>query len=383
MSNNPFDRTIINPREKPLSEDVNIYLAQLDRALRFFAKSLFSTTTGSPVSGFSQGGFRAVESGPQAMSVELKAGLGFQDLPGDTPTDIDGILGLNDLESYKPLVLTADLTIPVPTAPTAPNSRIDIIEVRADRLTTDNQSRQVFDNAANAFAATPVDKTLEFLLDGTKLGTVVSPADSTAAVSLKQGVAGTPGVAPAATSGYIKIAEIFVDGDVVLIEQADITDFRPQLIDSLAGAPVEEIYIPAGACQRQEGGGGAAVYNLDVWLSSVGDNFQIGVPISGFLKKGDRILSLRAYLKDVAGNLVDIELFEVSQPGSVDISISDAPQSDNSGVAQSVDLTNISFNGATNVLESDKTYHLKVERLAAVTGIHFYGVKITFDHPLT
>lgn len=382
MPNNPFDRTIINPREKPLSEDVNIYLAQMDRATRFFAKALFSTTAGSPVSGFSQGSFRAVESSPQAMSVALKAGLGFQDLPGDVPTDIDGILGLNDLESYKPLVLTADLTIPIPTAPTAPNSRIDIIEVRADRLKTDNQSRQVFDNAANSFSPTAVDKTLEFLLDGSKLGSVASPADSIAAVSLKQGVAGTPGVAPATTVGYIKIAEVFVDGDVVIINQGDITDFRPQLIDSLRSNITKEIVIPAAAGEAQTGGGGASSFNTGTWFSQSGALFQIDIPLSGYLKAGDRILGINVYLKDVVGSQSNVRLFEQAMPGSIDTLVSAIDLSDNSGVAQTVPITAIDFNSSTNVLENDKAYHVQVSRLAAPLFHQFYGIGVVYDTPL-
>jgi hypothetical protein len=390
MPNNPFDRTIINPREKPLSEDVNIYLSQLDRALRFFAKALFSTTTGSPVSGFSQGSFRSVESSPQAMSIALKAGLGFQDLPGDVPVDVGGVLGVNDLESYKPLVLTADLTIPIPTAPAAPNSRIDIIEVRADRFKTDNQSRQVFDNATNSFSPTSVDKTLEFLLDGTKLGAVVSPDPSVAAVSLKQGIAGAPGVAPATTAGYIKIAEVFVDGDVVLIEQADITDFRPQLIDGLQIDPsVKTILVPAIAGQASADIGTGAlsmVYGSNAWNSRSAVPMDCDIPIDGWMiKAGDRIIAIDVLCHDAAGAVMRFDLFESGVLPSIAAGlVADTVFSGGAAAEETVPITNISFNGGLNILEAGKTYRVRCRENTVIRPLtlRVYGLLVTYDTPI-
>ncbi len=381
MPDQPFDRTIYNPREKPLSEDMNIALSQVDRAIRFFAKTLFSNTGGSAVSGFVQGGFKAVESGPAAMSVVLKAGLGFQDLPGDTPGNIDGILGLDDFESYKPLPLLADLTVPIPTAPAGPSSRIDIIEVRADRLKTDSQSREVFDNDTVAFAPTAVDKTLEFLLDGANLGSVTSPADSVSAISLKQGIPGTPGVAPAATSGYIKIAEVFVDSSVTQIFTADITDTRQKLIKDLgAVSSARDILIPASAAIPVDIATYAAEFDFSHWQSIAASNFYLNVPISAYLKKGDRIISISFFVSDDTTNTVDGLLVEHAFPLPAGSVVSDLVPSDLSGSDVEVVLTNISFNGGTNIVD-DKAISLEIIGNAAVAGLSFNGVKLSVDTP--
>lgn len=227
MADNPFDRLIINNLEKALSKDWNQGLSQLDRAIRYFAKYLTADNeTGDIRSGFLTGSFKVVENNPVALSVIVKAGLGFLNDPTDVPSDINGILELDDLESFKPLPLISDHTFVVPTAPVAPNTRKDIIEVRADRLITNNQARRIFNPSTEAFDPVGVDKTLEFIIDG-KTGTVAAPSNSTAALSYKVGVAANPGVAPATSTGYIKLAEVNVGSGVLVINNADILDTRP------------------------------------------------------------------------------------------------------------------------------------------------------------
>lgn len=380
MPDNPFDRNVINPREKPLSEDVNRYLSQLDRALRYFARSMFASSSGVPTSGFLQNGLNVVEDSPQAMSVILKAGLGFQDLPADVPASIDGIVGLDDLESYKPLPLLADLVVSIPTAPTAPNTRIDILEVRADRLKTDSQSRQVFNNATEVFDATPIDKTLEFLLDGTKFGSVASPSASTAAISLKTGVEGVPGAVPATTSGYIKVAEIAVGSDVVVIANADITDTRPKLTDNMF---TQEIYIPAASMQGNDTPAGFSVnFNKTHWEAIVGQTMLVTCPLSQHLKVGDRILGLRIYLEDDSTLAIRSSIQEQTLPGIGTAIVSDQVSSDSSGGEQAIDLTNISFNNGTNILEAGKAYIIDIRSLGtAIAGMEIQSVRVQFDHP--
>jgi hypothetical protein len=163
------------------------------------------------VSGFIGEGFKVHPSSPVGQSVVLKAGLGFQYLPGDSTASVGGISGLDDLSPYKPLVLTEDTTIPgLPAGPGAGQDRYDIIEVRMNRVLGNPLSRDVFDVPSGQFVSQSVNKTLSFTLDGS-VGVVTSPASSTAAISYKQGVAAATNsaVEPATTSGYVKVATIF------------------------------------------------------------------------------------------------------------------------------------------------------------------------------
>lgn len=233
--NNPFDRTVLNLREKPISSDINQAQAQLDNAMRTVASKLFAKRT-APTSGggeafaagtgFQADGFRVTPASPASMVLTVTAGIGFQDVPADVPSAISGIVGLDDLCSYKPLVLVSPVTFTVPAAPGA-NSRIDIIEVRANRQVGNPTSRLVL-NSSGAFAPATVNKALSFALDGST-GFVADPANSTQAISYKTGtVAASPAV-PATTPGYVKIAEVVVGTSVVTITGSALVDRRPLL----------------------------------------------------------------------------------------------------------------------------------------------------------
>lgn len=384
MAKNPFDRTIQNAREKALSKDRNIQFAQVDRSLRFFAKALFAGSVGSPTTGFLQNGLQAVESSPQALSVVLKSGLGFQNLPADVPTSIGGVEGLDDLESYKPLPLLADLTVPIATADVT-NARIDIIEVRADRLKTDQQSREIYSNTTKVFTPTDVDKTLEFLLDATKLGTVTSPANSTAAISVKQGIPAASPVVPTTTTGYVKIAEVAVAAGATTLANAVITDSRLQLADNLNPGS-REVNIPASAMMAQATAAGAPQAQAEPgrWDSISGTDFVIHVPISQHLLVGDRILSLRCYVRDIGSSTISCTLFEQPLPGSgVGTPVSTVTISDGTASFQSVDITGISFNSTTNVIRTGFSYWIQIRESTSnmPTFLSAIGVRVISDRP--
>jgi len=231
--NRPFDRVILHPREKPLSQDLNRDSSQLDYALRFLAESLtnkrhtsFMPTSdaNTPANGFLGNDFRVVPSAPADLFVTLKRGLGFYYDATDTPSGIDGVLGLDDLSAYKPVVLLNDVSFAVPTPPGV-NSRIDIIEVRWRRETTDLSSRQVLDPTTGAFSPNMLAKTLSFALDGS-VGFVSDPSPSTAAISYKQGVVAAVPVEPTVTPGYVKVARINVGTSVTQITASDLVDRR-------------------------------------------------------------------------------------------------------------------------------------------------------------
>lgn len=234
MANSPFDREVINVRERPLSSDVNLAESYLDQSLRELADRLMLSRASStdpnsasvPPSGFIGAGFYPAPASVIGMTVVLKPGLG---LLVDTSTQtaaVGGVTGLNDLARYKPALLTAEQSISVPAAPAGPNSRIDIIEVKLNaRSLTDSTSRDVFDVGSQVFIPTNVNKTLTWKADGS-VSVVASPANSTGAIGYKTGVPGVVPVAPAVTAGYVKIAEVLVGSAVVTLDADVIKDLR-------------------------------------------------------------------------------------------------------------------------------------------------------------
>lgn len=259
MAGNPFDRTPLHSLERWTSQDFNTQGTQHDYALRYALQSLLAANSGFQP-GFLGNGYRVVPNSPAGMSVLVSAGLGLASDPADVPTNIGGIVGLNDQASVKPLVLTAPQQFTVP-ANASGNPRIDIIEVRIDRRLENPSSRLVFDSGVGGFVPDTVDKTLAYTHDG-RLGTVATPAASTAGLSYKTGTpAGSP-VAPATTAGYTKIAEINVAAGAASITALHLVDTRRLLGPSgvhhasirfrqqwNAGAPIVTVLgsvVPAG-----------------------------------------------------------------------------------------------------------------------------------------
>lgn len=233
MADAPFDRVNYGQRERPVSDDYNRAQSQLDRALRATLEQMLGARTSNtshvltPLDVFLGQGFRVYPSNPAAMEVNIRPGLGLQYLPADIPTDIGStdLLGVDDLANYKPLVLLGGLTFAVPAAPGAPNSRIDIIEVKANRALVDSTARKQLNTTSGNFDPHNFYKTLTFALDGLT-GVVADPNPSTAPISYKTGTPANPGVAPATTTGYIKIAEVLVGSAVVSIGEDAVIDRR-------------------------------------------------------------------------------------------------------------------------------------------------------------
>jgi len=230
MANQAFDREIIHPLERPLADDIDQAQSQIDRSLRDLLRRLFSDAAGTIYSGFVANGLLVAPSSPAAMSVVVTAGLGFQDLPADVPSSIGGVVGLDDLSPYKPLVLSADQTIAIDASPAPGQNRIDIIEVKTDRRAENPSTRDILNPGTGLFVPGSVNKTLAFDLLG-RNARVVSPANSTTGIGYKVGVAAVAGseVAPATTAGYLKLCEIHVIGGVTTITAGALTDFRSSL----------------------------------------------------------------------------------------------------------------------------------------------------------
>lgn len=236
MADKPFDRTIINIREKPLSRDINQAQSQQDYALRFVMQEMLRRRTAdtnqaaAACDGWFPYSLVVVPQSPASMDVTVKAGVGFFESAADRPSGIGSIVGLDDLATVKPIVLDSDVRFTVPTAPAAGNSRIDIIEAKITRTVGNPQSRLVLDPVTGGWVPSSVNKTLGFTLDGST-GYVVSPAASTVALSYKSGAVAATGaeVEPPVTAGYVQIARINVGPSVVAIGKGDIVDRRKLL----------------------------------------------------------------------------------------------------------------------------------------------------------
>lgn len=261
MADNAWDRSIINALERPLSSDINALQSQEDRSLRdLLARLLGSRVSGSsdvaanPQSGFLGEGFKVRPPVAPGLSVRLAAGLGFQYLPADVPTSIGGVVGVNDLSSYKPLPLLAEASIAgIPAGPAAGQDRYDIVEVRMNRVAGNPLSRNVLDPLTGIFVPTLVNKTLSFTLDGST-GQVTSPSNSTAAISYKVGVPVATGVfnpanIPATTPGYVRVAVIFSkNGNMTAgITRANIIDDRTLLCENGVMSLGVACSVPTGA----------------------------------------------------------------------------------------------------------------------------------------
>jgi hypothetical protein len=233
MADAPFDQTNIGLRERPSSGDLNQVQSQIFRTIRELARVLLSPRTSNtssaigPLSGMIADGFRVLPSSPAAMTVVVTPGIGFRHDPVDVVSNlgIPDLEQVNDLSPFKPLSLLAPVTFPVPAAPAGPNSRIDIVEVRTDRRLTNAIPRRQLDTGTVSFLDHVFFKTLSYGQDG-DTGIVASPAASTAGLSYKVGTAANPGLVPATTAGYVKLAEILVSSSTTSITGLNIVDRR-------------------------------------------------------------------------------------------------------------------------------------------------------------
>lgn len=263
MANNAFDRTIINPRERPLSSDMNQLQSQLDRTGRLIQRLAHSRRTAmdslttNAARGFYGNSFIVTEAAPAGMSVYIASGLGFIFDGGDLVSSIGGIVGLDDLDAYKPVYLPSSIEVAVPAADPG-NPRIDIIQVRPYRRADNPLARDTFDPATELFAGGLVNKTLDWALGAAQVSWSVT-APPALYIDYKQGTAAPVPVEPAVDAGFTKIARINVDAAAGAIHQHDIVDCRrllwPGGVCSFganwqqnAGAPVSlmEVAAPPG-----------------------------------------------------------------------------------------------------------------------------------------
>ena len=231
MADQPFDRVVVHPRERPSSVDFNTALANMDRTLRDLWAQLIAQPPGDGSAtprvllpwGFWGEGLK-VRPGTVAGTIAVQAGLGYLLDAVDVPRDISSVRGLNDLSSLKPLFLPSDVTF-TPAIVGAGLERVDIIEVRPDRYLTDNQSRDRMDPATGVFAPELVAKLLSW--DQSSRATV----DGTGSINYRTGTAVDTAVTfpvpvPTATAGSVKIAEIHHSAGLGAFTTGRIGDFR-------------------------------------------------------------------------------------------------------------------------------------------------------------
>lgn len=236
MADQPFEREIINPRERPLSTDImqlvsNVMETIAEMELRKYAgrESMGSDVAAIPVpvgaAGFIGAAFKPRGAATPAMSVVLDPGLGYINT-GVPLSNIGGIVNVNDKASLSPLTLTAAQTIAVPAADGS-NPRIDIIEVALSYRFIDPSSRDVL-SGGGVFVPGAVNKTMTPNLNGQT--SVVGPtAPSTAPIGYKTGTPNSSPTAPTVTAGYVKIAEVLVGAGATTLTSSNIRDLRRML----------------------------------------------------------------------------------------------------------------------------------------------------------
>ncbi len=240
---NPNSRVVINVGERPVSADINQLQSDLQdtqmaaaAALLAASSAIASGTSATPsfenAGAFLADGFFVDAISPTpALSVTVRPGLGYISNPSDKPQNLQPPLvgtqtnGVDDVAPLKPMPLSAQQTFAVPTPDTV-HGRYDIIEATYYRRFEQQQSRDIINPLAGTVTANLVDKVLAYYLDD-QLGTVVTPAASTAGISYKQGVAAASPVPPPGTPGYVTLATIFVPANATAIQQSNIIDVRP------------------------------------------------------------------------------------------------------------------------------------------------------------
>lgn len=248
MGNRPFDRQIINVRERPQTSELNLVGSYFDLTIRDTLKSMFSQRVGlsSDVSllpttaSFIGDAFKISPLSPASRRVIVSSGLGIVSDSG-VSQDIQSIAGLNDSSNLKLLPLRLGQVFEVP----AGEFRVDIIEVKTSAYLTDETTVKIFNGSSGVFEPQLRNKTFSYSLDG-QVGYVNFSQDSTAAISYKTG--SNSGDVPDVTPGYTKLGEIHV-GSLAspTITESSIIDSRRWAMPSGQAVVSGKIKLPRTA----------------------------------------------------------------------------------------------------------------------------------------
>jgi hypothetical protein len=244
MANQPFDTTIINPLERPKSSDINAAQSEIHRDLRDYLFRAYAMSDGADVvtataqTGFVGRGFVVEPTSPASMDLTIAQGIGFQ-ATNDTTSAVGGVVGLNDLSYYKPLLLSGSHVVTVPTAPVAVFCRRDLIEVRYNRALTDATLSDVYSTASGVFTSQTINKTMTFDLvnDAVQYIPAGSATAPTASIVYRSGVLVAHDTdadflnapIPSTDSGYVAIAVVNVGPSLTAVTAGHIADWRPLL----------------------------------------------------------------------------------------------------------------------------------------------------------
>lgn len=262
MANQDFDTAVVNPLERPASEDIDRAQSQLNRTLRDLLAPLMAYGSSSAFAdGFIAQGFQAVPA--TGMTVNLQAGLGFQLDFASTPSDINGVAGLDDRSANKPLLLSSAVSVPV-AAVSAGNCRRDLICVRYQRQVQDAPV-PIFDATYSTFTGAIRPKNMTFDLAPNGATTVAyggTPPAGTGIAVMQGAVAPYTDedsflAAALATlpTGYIAVAVVNVQAGVSTITASRIVDLRALLLPTGttqvgASVTVQRSNVLVGALQK-------------------------------------------------------------------------------------------------------------------------------------
>lgn len=208
-----FSREVWNPRERPYSSDNNREAAYVELALRAAIAAFTTPRTSAanpsaqtPVpTGFIGEAFKCYAPPVDTPYIlAIAPGIGFVGGAADAASSIGGVIGVDDTDTFKPLVLSRPEFIQIVNNPTTLN-RIDLIEVRYRRELVTPSPMQTLDTDTGIFVPDAVRKSLTWDCAGQQ-GTVVSPAPSTACIGYKVGIPAVSPTYPAVTPGYIPLA---------------------------------------------------------------------------------------------------------------------------------------------------------------------------------
>jgi hypothetical protein len=256
MANRPFEYRVINPLERPKSEDLNIAQGQSHYDVRLFAYEIFGRQNG--FLGYS---FNPEPTAPVSLAVAIQQGVAFQ--YGDEELAIGSIPGLNDVYRQKAVTMS-NRSIAVTAAPTgAGDKRYDLIQIRAlsgssERL-TDQVTTDILDPELQSFTETPKFKTLTSSLTPFDPVYTVEGATVTAPISYVTGNAGVYASwndvpKPAVATGYLGVAYIKREYGQTSITSADIEDARTLLkLPVMVGGTNNTEIAPAGYVAYSDG----------------------------------------------------------------------------------------------------------------------------------
>lgn len=230
MADKPFDRTIINVRERPSSSDVNGGISALQRGVitwlaeHFMRRPENQFDPAAAAMSFQDGFFgQAYMPFVDAGAFKLKPGFAIQ-FSATQQTSLNGASRVDDLSSFK-LLATEGMTLTPPMADPF-QARVDLLEVRFNHAIGDPSSRDIMDPVTGAFLPNLVNKTVSHL---TESGNIT--INGAGVLNWKTGTPGDGDNCPALSAGYLPVAQVYrpANSGTTITEQ-DPCDIRPCIL---------------------------------------------------------------------------------------------------------------------------------------------------------